>query len=113
LNFTVYGRDAVLGLAEPNRGQEHEVGVVIDVIAPTEDIARDICYFASIRHQIGPYPGRKTSAGNVAQRFTQLVNPVGQAYRWSIWHLLPLDDPCEPFDRRSIHFPCPEGLASW
>lgn len=113
LNFTLYGRDAVLGDAEPCRGQEHEVGVLIDVLAPTQEIARDICYYASISHQIGPYPGRKTTAGNTAQRFTQLVNPVGEAYRWSIWHLLPLDDPCLPFEQFRAQMPYSEGAAPW
>jgi len=113
LNFTLYGRDAVLGAAEPERDKEHEVGLLVDVVAQTEDLARDICYFASISLQSYPYPGRKTTAGNIAQRFTQLVNPVGQAYRWSIWHLLPLEDPLEPFERRHISFPVPEGEQPW
>jgi len=106
LNFTVYGRDAVLGAADPLRGnEEHEVGILIDVVAPTEDFARDICYFAAISHNIGPYPGRKTTASNVAHRFTEFVNSLGQIYRWSIWHLLPLEDPLEPFERQRRTFP--------
>ena len=113
LNVTLFGRDAVLGDAEPRRGEEHEVGVLLDVVAPTEEIARDICYFASISLQIGPYPGRRTSAGNVAQRFTQMTNPTGQAYRWTIWHLLPLEDPLEPFERFRVQFPYEEGKQPW
>jgi Acyclic terpene utilisation family protein AtuA len=113
LNVTLFGRDAVLGDAEPCRGNEHEVGVLLDVVAPTEEIARDICFFASISLQIGPYPGRRTTAGNVAQRFTQMTNPVGQAYRWTAWHLLPLEDPLEPFERFRAQFPYEEGTQPW
>jgi hypothetical protein len=113
LNITLFGRDAVLGEAEPLAGQEHEVGVLIDVVAPTASIANDICYFASISNQMGAYPGRKTTAGNVAQRFTQMASPVGEAYRWTIWHLLPLDDPTEPFERFRAQFPYKEGSQPW
>jgi hypothetical protein len=113
LNVTLFGRDAVLGDAEPYRGQEHEVGVLLDVVASSEEIARDICYFASISLLIGPYPGRRTSAGNVAQRFTQMMNPVGQAYRWTAWHLMPLEDPLEPFERFRAQFPYEEGSQPW
>jgi Acyclic terpene utilisation family protein AtuA len=105
LNFTMYGRDAILGAAEPQRNLEHEVGVLIDVVAPTEEFARDICYFAAISHNIGPYPGRKTTASNVAHRFTEFVNSLGQIYRWSVWHLLPLEDPLAPFERQRRTFP--------
>lgn len=109
LTITLYGRDAVLGDAEPHRGEEHEVGAVIDVVAPTQELARDICYFAYISLWIRPYPGRKTTAGNNAQRFTVPIIPVDQHFRWSMWHLLPLDDPCEPFERRTLQFPLAEG----
>jgi hypothetical protein len=109
VNITLYGRDAILGAAEPMRGhEEHEVGVLIDVVAPTKESARDICYFAAISHNIGPYPGRKTTASNVAHRFTEFVISLGQIYRWSIWHLLPLEDPLAPFERQRRRFPCAE-----
>ena len=105
LTFTVYGRDAVLGEAETERENEHEVGVVIDAVAPTPELARELCYFAYIGLWIKPYPGRKTTAGNNAQRFSPPIIDVGQIYRWSIWHLLPLDDPFEPFPQSVVHFP--------
>ena len=49
----------------------------------------------------------------MAQRFTQMTNPVGQAYRWTIWHLLPLEDPLEPFERFRVQFPYKEGSQPW
>jgi len=111
LNVTLYGRDAVLGEAETRGGDEHEVGVLIDVVAPTQALAEEICYFAAIGNQNWPYPGRKTTAGNVAQRFTEIVNPLGEIYRWSIWHLLPLDDPTEPFPVHRLALPTEEAVG--
>jgi hypothetical protein len=105
LNFTLYGRDAVLGAADPERGIEHEVGVIIDAVASTQEIARDICYFAAISHNIGPFPGRKTTASNVAHKFTEFINCLGQIYRWSVWHVIPLEDPVAPFERKRESFP--------
>lgn len=113
LNLTLYGRDAVLGEADPQRGSEHEVGVVIDAVAPSQEDARNLCYFASISLNNGGYPGRKTTAGNAAQRFTEMVNPLGQIYRWSIWHLLPLDDPIELFTPIMIEIPQRPEELTW
>lgn len=109
LNFTLYGRDAVLGAADAERGNEHEVGVIIDAVASTQEFARDICYFAAISHNIGPFPGRKTTASNVAHKFTEFINCLGQIYRWSVWHLLPLEDPVAPFERKREAFPRAEA----
>jgi hypothetical protein len=104
LTFTVYGRGVVPG-PPIDPATVPEVGVVIDVVAPTEDLAREICYFAYIGLWIKPYPGRKTSAGNNAQRYTPPIVDMGIAYRWGVWHLLPLDDPCEPFRMDVRQFP--------
>lgn len=96
LNFTVYGRGALPG-PPIDPASVREVAVVIDVVAGEPDLARELCYFAYIGLWIKPYPGRKTSAGNTAQRYTPPVIDVGPTYRWSVWHLMPLEDPCEPF----------------
>jgi len=111
LNITLYGRDAVLGSIEPHTGEEHEVGAVIDAVGPTPAMARELCYYAYLSLWIRPYPGRKTTAGNNAQRFTQPIVDGGELFRWSIWHLMPLDDPLEPFDRSVDRFPRKEVAA--
>jgi hypothetical protein len=111
LNVTLYGRDAVLGDIEPRRGDEHELGAVIDAVGPTAEMARELCYYAYLSLWIRPYPGRKTTAGNNAQRFTQPILDGGELFRWSIWHLMPLDDPLEPFDREVEHFPREVAVA--
>ena len=41
-----------------------------------------------------------STAGNLAYPFSPFNVPVGPAYRFSCYHLLPLEDPCEVFPMR-------------
>ena len=44
LHVRVYGRDGVMGELEPHHGPPpHEVGLVIEVVADTQEIANTIC----------------------------------------------------------------------
>ena len=51
------------------------------------------------------YPGRQTTAANVAYPFSPKENSLGPVCEWNTWHLLPLDDPCEPFKIEVREFP--------
>jgi hypothetical protein len=94
----IFGLDAVLGDLEPHTTVTgHEAGVLVDVVAETEELAKEAAYYAFIRLFIGPYPGRKTTAGNAAAPIMPVVVPVSDVFSFSIYHLLPLSDPVEPF----------------
>jgi hypothetical protein len=71
--------------------------VLVDVVADTEALAKEAAYYAFIRLFIGPYPDRKTTAGNAAAPIMPVVIPVSEVFSFSIYHLLPLGDPLEPF----------------
>jgi hypothetical protein len=102
----IFGLDAVLGPLEPNADVTgHEAGVLVDVVADTEELAKEAAYFAFIRLFIGPYPGRKTTAGNAAAPIMPVVVPVSEVYSFSIYHLLPLEDPVAPFPTSVVRFP--------
>jgi hypothetical protein len=102
----IFGLDAVLGALEPNQAVTgHEAGVLIDVVADTEELAKEAAYFAFIRLFIGPYPGRKTTAGNAAAPIMPVVVPVSEVFSFSIYHLLPLADPVAPFPTEVVRFP--------
>jgi hypothetical protein len=102
----IFGLDAVLGALEPNRAVTgHEAGVLVDVVADTEELAKEAAYFAFIRLFIGPYPGRKTTAGNAAAPIMPVVVPVSAVFSFSIYHLLPLADPVAPFPTEVVRFP--------
>ncbi len=98
LTTRIFGLDAVLGPLEPHTSVTgHEAGVLVDVVADTEALAKEAAYYAFIRLFIGPYPDRKTTAGNAAAPIMPVVIPVSEVFSFSIYHLLPLGDPLEPF----------------
>jgi hypothetical protein len=98
LNYRVYGRDAVMGALEPDRHlTSHEVGLMIDVVAPQQELATAVAMFVRGTLQHASYPGIVTTAGNMAYPFSPFGVPVGPAYRFAVYHLMPLADPCEIF----------------
>ncbi len=99
LTFRVYGRDAVLGAAEPvpATGGAHEIFVLIDVVGRTEAIAKSVCgvakqYFLHLR-----YPGILCTSGNIAHPFSPDVMAAGPVYEFNVYHLMPVADPCALF----------------
>jgi len=83
----IYGRDAVMGRLEPCRETCHEVGILVEAIAPTPGEAREAVAVArSYLLHVG-WPGRKTTAGNLAFPLSPSDIYVGGAYEWSVWHL--------------------------
>ena len=99
LNFKVYGKDAILGPFEPTPYVEgHEICVLMDVVAKTQKLANSVCSFVSSTVSHHGFPGRLSTAGNIAIPFTPgRAVPVGEVYEFTIWHAWPLEDPHEPF----------------
>jgi hypothetical protein len=98
LGFRVYGRDAVLGPAEPERTPGHEVGVLIDVVAETQEIAHDVCATARQHLLHAAYPGSLGAAGNLALPFSPSELDAGPVHRFSVHHLVEVADPGAPFE---------------
>jgi hypothetical protein len=44
-----------------------------------------------------PYPGRKSTAGNLAFLYSPSDIACGPVYRFNVYHLVEVDDPCELF----------------
>jgi hypothetical protein len=94
----VYGKDAVMGALEPDTQRlSHEIGLMIDVVAPAQDLATGVAMFVRGTLQHASYPGIVTTAGNMAYPFSPFGVPVGPAFRFAVYHLMPLADPCEIF----------------
>lgn len=104
--FRVYGRDAVLGTASrPAAAMPSELGVLIDVMAETQALADAVCSVTRSAVFHHGYPGRTTTAGNLAIPFSPVEVRVGPSYRYNVWHALEIDDPVEPFPSRFVEFP--------
>jgi hypothetical protein len=104
--FHHYGRDAVMGASEPLRDAPppHEVGLVMEVVAPTQEMADAICAFARATLMHHDYPGRKATAGNLALPFAPSDVPLGPVYRFTVYHLLEVEDPCGLFPVEVVEY---------
>ena len=97
INFYHYGIDAVMGPLEPTPVRGHEVGLVIEVIAPTQALADAVCASARSTYLHFGYPGRKSTAGNLAFPFAPSDVSFGAVYAFSVYHLMDVDDPTRFF----------------
>ena len=99
LDTISYGLNGVLADREPlaRSRTPHEIGLVLDIVADTQEQAMEIARLARSTLLHTGYRGRKSTEGNVALPFSPAEIAVGPVYVWSIWHALPLADPLEPF----------------
>ena len=89
-NATVDKDDYILTFRKYG-GAESDMGVVIDVVGKTQEIADTICSLARSRMLHCDYEGRKSSAGNVAFPFSPSDIHAGEVYEFSIFHLAKVD----------------------
>jgi hypothetical protein len=104
LRFRFYGRDGVMGDLEPIRTPGHEIGLLIDAVATTPELAETVCAMARSLTLHWAYPGRIATAGNLAFPFSPADLPAGPVYEFSIYHLLEINDPVRlfPFQTEQI-----------
>jgi hypothetical protein len=95
--FHIYGKNAVMRSLEPLGRPGHEIGVVMEVVASTQDLANAICATARSTMLHYPYAGRKSTAGNLAFLYSPSDISCGPVYKFSVYHLVEVDDPCELF----------------
>jgi Acyclic terpene utilisation family protein AtuA len=97
LYFSVYGRDAILGSSEPLRASPgHELAVVVQGVAPTKEMAEEVCIIATRQMFYARLPQVKGTAGGVAFILDEVM-PASPAYRWTLNHTMRVDNPLELF----------------
>lgn len=92
LGFRVYGVDGAR-MAPPTGAPPSEVFVLGKVIAPTAERAAEAMRTTKQYLLHLGYPGRLSTAGNLAFPFTPPEISVGLAYRFTVYHLLHTPDP--------------------
>ncbi len=98
LDFKIYGRNGVMGALEPTpQACGHELGIVIEAVADTQAIANTVCSFARSTMLHFGYPGRMSTAGNLAFPYSPSDFKAGEVYVFSLYHLMEVDDPLELF----------------
>lgn len=95
--FHLYGRNGVMGSLEPVQTPAHELGIVMEVIASSQELANTICSSARSTLMHFPYKGRKATAGNIALLYSPSDIEFGPVYKFTVYHLMDIDDPCELF----------------
>ena len=97
LTIRRYGLDGVMGPLEPVKQPAHELGMLIDAVGRTPEIAETVCAMARSLLLHWGYEGRIATAGNVAFPFSPADVPAGAVYEFNIYHLMEIDDPVAIF----------------
>jgi hypothetical protein len=88
LYYHVYGINGVLAWPDPPSVAPREVCVLIECIADTAELAKNVASTSKQYLLHHGFPGRKATAGNVAFPFTPPELDAGTAYRFSIYHIM-------------------------
>ena len=81
-----------------NGGSESSMGVIMDIVGKTQEIADTVCALARSRMLHCDYEGRKSTAGNLAFPFSPSDIHVGEVYEFSIFHLAKVSSLMETAD---------------
>jgi hypothetical protein len=92
------------GVSDDCSNYEGTVGIVIDVIGQTQEIAESICALMRSKILHYDYSGRKSTAGNIAFPYSPSDFNAGPIYEFNIYHLVKVDDLLETsvFDYQEI-----------
>lgn len=88
LRFLRYGLDGVMGALEESTSPPREVGLVIEAVAPSQELADRVLKLARSTALHQHCEGRKTTAGNLAFPFSPSDLRGGAVYEFAIYHLL-------------------------
>lgn len=93
LIFHVYGENGVMGpLETQTAGSAHEIAILGEVVAPTQDLASTIANTTRICLLHAPYPGQMATTGNFASPLTPQEQEVGPVFKFSLYHLVDLEE---------------------
>ncbi|MBN2513094.1 MAG: acyclic terpene utilization AtuA family protein [Sedimentisphaerales bacterium] len=89
VNTHIYGKNAVMGELEPNPSiTSHEIGILLEAVGKTQENANTICSIMRSTLLHYGYPGRISTAGNLAFPFSPSDIQTGAVYEFSIYHLM-------------------------
>jgi hypothetical protein len=95
VHFHLYGLGGVMpafGEKLENRPRAHELGIVIDAVAETQDKANTLCGLVRSTLLHYGYAGRVSTAGNLAFPFSPSDFTAGAVYVFSMYHLMDIDN---------------------
>jgi len=89
LRLRRYGADLPADGAPPPAG---DWGLILDTVADSQELADTVCALARSRLLHADYPGRKTTAGNLAFPYSPSDIALGPVYTFSLYHVIEVDD---------------------
>ncbi|MCG8547851.1 MAG: DUF1446 domain-containing protein [Alphaproteobacteria bacterium] len=99
LHYTVFGKNGVMGDLEPvKQSASHELCVVVQAVAPTAEMAEEICMTGTRQMFYARLPDVKGTAGSVAFVLDEVLQ-ASPAYQWTIHHTVAVTDGLELFAR--------------
>src|SRR5581483_10447314 len=106
IDWKLYGRDAVLGNSEPMRDRKdlHEIGMLVQVLAPTQQRAHDVAALLEARMIGFAYSGAKTRTAHIAYPYAPLVTDTGGCDYFSVMHIIETAKPEELLDLFPIEY---------
>lgn len=105
LDFKIYGKNGVMAMFDHvDEELGHELMIIIEAVAPTQEQASTICGFARSTMLHFGYEGRIATAGNLAFPFSPSDAEMGEVYEFSVYHLLKIDNPTDVFPIEYIEF---------
>jgi hypothetical protein len=96
LHYNVFGKNGVMGDLEPVKTPAHELCIVVQSVAPSAEMAEEVCMTGTRQMFYARLPDVKGTAGGVAFLLDEVMR-ASPAYRWTINHTLAVDDPLELF----------------
>lgn len=92
LIYHVYGKNGVMGPIETQAaGPPHEISILGEVLAPTQDLASTIANRVRVCLLHGPYPGQMATTGNFASPLSPQEQEAGPVFKFSLYHLIDLE----------------------
>ncbi|MFZ0666374.1 MAG: acyclic terpene utilization AtuA family protein [Acidimicrobiales bacterium] len=84
---------------------DHEVALVVDAVATSQALSDQVAFLGYSHIHATHYPGRLATAGNLSFAYMPILQQLGEVYAFSIYHILPLEDPSAPFVTTRRRFP--------
>jgi len=98
INFNNYGINGIMGELEPKKAElPHEVGVLFEVIAKSQELASALCASTRSTFMHYGYENRKSTSGNLAFPYAPSDVEFGPVFEFSVYHLMSVEDACQYF----------------
>ncbi len=87
----LFSEDSYTVSFKTSGGAESSLGIIMDIVGKTQEIADTVCALVRSRMLHCDYPGRKSTAGNLAFPFSPSDIHAGAVYEFSVFHLAKVD----------------------